>query len=415
MPRNREVVGFLLATVLSSAACAGGESAWTGTVTDSAGIAIVQNPEAGMWPADGGPTITEELTIGSAEGDPDYQFAQIAAIDVASDGTIYAADMQGKNAKAFDATGKYLRTLGGGGSGPGEMGMPIGLLVTAGDTVLVPDIMLQRVNRYGPDGAPAGEVATPMAAGVSVRWAERPDGMLVQESRIMQLPGMEAVEPKLQLLRRTAGGELVDTMLTLPIKQSFEFSTEGGQLKASIRLFAPEPVWTLADDGRVLYAINTEYGISVYSQEGQLERIVRRAWTRKPVTEGDKQAFLKLLREMWGQAGVPAEAMDMLVQSVSFAEFYPAFSNLIGGPEGTLWVQRVRTAADVGEGVEFNPQDMGSPQFDVFDRNGRYLGVVTLPDRFNPSRIIGDRIYGIWRDELDVQYVKVLKITLPPE
>ena len=405
-----------VAAILLMAGCGGGGGDWAGTMTDSAGIAIVQNPETGMWPAGGGPTITDELTIGNAQGDPNYQFAQIAGVDVATDGTIFALDMQGRHVKAFDASGVWIRNLGGPGEGPGEMSpMAMGILVTAGDTVLVPDMMLQRLNRYLADGTPIAEVPLPMTAGVSVRWAERPDGMLIQESRIMQLPGQEAVEPMLLLLRRYPGGALMDTMLSLPIKQSFEFSTEGGQVSASIKLFAPEPMWTLTDDGRVLYAMNSDYSISIYSDDGQVRRILRRAWQQKPVTEGDKQALLKLLTDLWTQAGVPAQALDMLTKSVSFGPYYPAFANIMGGPEGTIWVQRVRTAADMGEGVEFNPQDMGAPQWDVFDREGRYMGEVAMPDRFTPAKVVGDRMYGIWRDDLDVQYVKVLRITMPAE
>ncbi len=55
-------------------------------------------------------------------------------------------------------------------------------------------------------------------------------------------------------------------------------------------------------------------------------------------------------------------------------------------------------------------QDLGAPEWDVFDAEGRYLGVVTMPDRFAPRLFRGDHIYGVWRDELDVQYVLRLKI-----
>jgi len=231
----------------------------------------------------------------------------------------------------------------------------------------------------------------------------------------MQLPGMEDVEPMLHLLRRHPGGAFADTLLTLPVEQSFEFSTEGGQVSASIKLFESEPVWTLDQDGRVLYAMSGDYSISVYSPEGQLQSIIRRDWEKKPVTDADKDAILRLLQELWEQAGVLPEAMDMLMGSVGFGAHYPAFTNILGGPGASVWVQRVRTAADMGEGVEFNPQDMGSPQWDVFDREGRYLGVVSLPDRFAPARLEGDLLYGVWRDDLDVQYVKVLRVAMPVE
>jgi hypothetical protein len=54
----------------------------------------------------------------------------------------------------------------------------------------------------------------------------------------------------------------------------------------------------------------------------------------------------------------------------------------------------------------YNPQlDLGSRAWDVFDADGRYLGVVDMPLRFQPVRFLGNAIYGIQRDELDVQYV----------
>ena len=55
-------------------------------------------------------------------------------------------------------------------------------------------------------------------------------------------------------------------------------------------------------------------------------------------------------------------------------------------------------------------EEAGSPDWDVFDREGRFLGVVTMPPRFRPSLFLDDTIYGVWRDELDVQYVVRLRI-----
>jgi hypothetical protein len=39
-----------------------------------------------------------------------------------------------------------------------------------------------------------------------------------------------------------------------------------------------------------------------------------------------------------------------------------------------------------------------------------------MPQRFSPRLFHGDRIYGVWRDDLDVQYVMRLRIRgIPPE
>lgn len=72
-------------------------------------------------------------------------------------------------------------------------------------------------------------------------------------------------------------------------------------------------------------------------------------------------------------------------------------------------------AAGAEEEVEFDAQAIGSPEWELYDPEGRYLGVVTLPDRFTPLNAEGDELYGVWRDELDVQYVMGVQIQRPAD
>jgi len=86
---------------------------------------------------------------------------------------------------------------------------------------------------------------------------------------------------------------------------------------------------------------------------------------------------------------------------------------VLSGPDETIWVQHIQPASELSdeEFENFDPmQDTGAPDWDVFDAAGRYLGVITMPRRFSPRTIRGDRIYGVWRDDLDVQYVVRLRV-----
>ena len=49
---------------LAIAGCEGGGADWTGTVTDSAGVAMVANPGEGLWSASSAWRLEEELRIG---------------------------------------------------------------------------------------------------------------------------------------------------------------------------------------------------------------------------------------------------------------------------------------------------------------------------------------------------------------
>ncbi|NIR43454.1 MAG: hypothetical protein GWN99_05825, partial [Gemmatimonadetes bacterium] len=61
-----------------------------------------------------------------------------------------------------------------------------------------------------------------------------------------------------------------------------------------------------------------------------------------------------------------------------FGSTFPAFANLIAGPDGSVWVQHIQPASDLSEEEleTYNLlEDSGAPRWDVFDSDGRYLGV----------------------------------------
>jgi hypothetical protein len=415
--RIRRRAGFLIAILAPLvAACAGGDGGdWAGTVTDSAGVQIVTNPAAGVWAADAVPAVTEELKIGTAGGDPNYQFGTIAAVDVGSDGSVYVLDQQSQHVRVFDREGTYLRTIGGPGSGPGELSQqPVGLVVTRGDTLFVPDVGHQRITRYTGAGQTVGSFPLPLTQGIPMRWQIGPDGRIVQQARVMAFPGQSAAtappEPKDWLLERDPTGAITDTVMELPIGESFQFS----QNSMRIRLFEAEPIWALGSGGAVYYGLNSGFDIGQYGADGELVRRIRKPAERKPVTEADIAAIKKAMEQLFADQGVPPQAMQMIMGNLEFADHYPAFANMIGGPGGSLWAQRVTSAQDMADAgvVEFNPQDIGSPVWDVFATDGRYMGAVRLPDRFQPLRVIDNHIWGVWRDELDVQYVTMLRVDI---
>jgi hypothetical protein len=119
------------------------------------------------------------------------------------------------------------------------------------------------------------------------------------------------------------------------------------------------------------------------------------------------------MMKLYEEFGLPSQALDVLRQRLSFGDTYPAYALLREGPTGSIWVQRLRVLTEMPaeERDGFNPQlGFGSPDWDVFDSGGQYLGLVRMPDRFQPIRFQNDRIYGIWRDELDVQYALILRV-----
>lgn len=403
-------VSSVLVLLATSAlgACGDGGGGWEGTVTDSAGVPVVSNTGGGVWESGEEWTVVEELRIGTATNEPEYQFGMIAGIDVGADGRIYVMDQQASQVRVFSPDGQFLASVGEPGGGPGELGQGAGpVFVGPGDTITVPDAGQQRVTRFAPDGSPVGSYAVPMNEGIPVKWMETPEAELVQQAMIMAMPGQMDVEPRNLLLHRAGNGEIKDTLMVMPAGQTMDFS--GGQPRMT--LFAPEPMWALGPDGRLIAGNNSRYRLEVYSPEGTLERIIAKERDRRPISEDDQGEFRRIIQEAWERAGMPPQAVDMMSQALHFAEFYPAYANVVGGPERTTWVQSVQSPETVREtGATFDIQDIGGPEWEVFDAEGRLLGVVRMPNRFMPLLFKDDQIYGVLRDDLDIQYAARLRL-----
>jgi hypothetical protein len=193
----------------------------------------------------------------------------------------------------------------------------------------------------------------------------------------------------------------------LPPGESLQIS--GGQ--ARVRFFDPEPIWDADPDGRLLTAKNNTMRFEVWGADGSLQRVITLPFETKPVTERDQSVFLDAIADAARQQGAPQQAVEQFLQQASFADNYPAFVSLALGPLQSVWAQRFLSGDELaGEEGTFNIQDLGSSTWDVFDAEGRYLGAVTFPGKYQPIRAMGDRFYGIARDELDVQSLKVYRI-----
>ncbi len=399
-------------TILSSialvgVACGGGEPSWTGTITDSAGVTIVANPVEGVWTEADRWTVEEELRIGVVEGDPEYQFGDVGGIAVDSRGRIFVLDVQAQHIKVFSPQGEYERTLGGRGKGLGELHTAYFIMMGPGDTLLVPDRGNLRINRYAADGSSLGSFRLSPEHGYPMQGRATSRGVMAQQVRPIPMLAQEAAESLRDvLLTLKPDGTVTDTLMTFPSGKSLT-------LDGNVHMYAPEPVWDVTDDLQVVLGVNDEYRIGVY-RDGQARLIITRPFRREPISDRDRATIRGLLERAWLASGVPADAVPRLQSVFHFAEFYPAFQSLAVGPAGSIWVQRVAPASKRSgeEFVSFNVTGpaMGAGEWDVFDAAGWFLGVVTMPPDFAPMLFVHDQIYGIWRDELDVQYVVRLRL-----
>jgi hypothetical protein len=266
-----------------------------------------------------------------------------------------------------------------------------------------------------------------LSEGIPIRWVEREDGGIVVQLRAMDMAAMGQAfvgatsggrggasggapeAPADYLVLRNSSGAIVDTLLTLPTGETFQF---GGAAGMRMRIFSREPMWALGSDGRVFFGINSEYSINEYNSAGELTRIIRRDVEQQPVTDGIKASLREQLRQQIANAGMPAEALDQMLNMMEFADSLPAIGGILGGPNGTLWVQRAMTASEI-EAADLTAGQMsfGGPNYDVYNSEGVLLGEITMRQNFMPLRWVGDKLLGVWADESAVPHLMVLRIS----
>jgi hypothetical protein len=246
-----------------------------------------------------------------------------------------------------------------------------------------------------------------LTRGIPLRWDLAGGGRLVVQRRLLNVADSTAEPTGDPIVTPGLDGTPVDTVAVLPVGESMQ--VRGG--KARVRFFDPEPIWDADPDGRLVTSRNNDLRFELWDAHGTLTRVLTKPYEPRALSDRDKQVLLEAIADAARRQGAPPEQIQAFLSLAQFADHYPAFVIIALGPQGSVWVQRMRTGNElVGEEGTFDAQDLGSTDWDVFDGEGHYLGVVTFPGKYQPIRAMGDRFYGIARDELDVQSLKVYRV-----
>lgn len=428
LPSLRVLPGWPSALVLAAAgaiclpavlACwgeSGSATTWDGAVRDSAGIPIVENFGMPMWREGEGWVFTEVLRIGTVEGDPEYEFGNVTGIAVLSDRRIVVADALAHELRFFSPDGVYQSSVGRQGQGPGEFGGDqLWPFVGPGDTLLVIDRGNQQAHVIAPDGTWLDSFSTLPRDGHWFGLARdaQPPGRIVTVHPPLRQPDGSLTDSSDVLLERDLHGAILDTVAVLP--------TYMASIPPRVSLFFPNVVDVRICENGLAVGNNYEYRSVWYGSGGAIDRIISLAREPLPLTEEERSVMMGRFDQLFREFNVPSERAEAVRSRIRFTDHYPYYANFACGPAGTFLVQRVRPLSQLNEQersrirVDLH-RPTGGLEWDVFDREGRYLGVVEMPGTewvatvSNP-RFVEDQatgtwyMYSVWADELEVHYV----------
>ena len=362
---------------------------------DSAGVRIVESTSVAWLPGEKWGVEPEPVFRLGNEDDPSSQFFRILDVALLADGGAIVVDGGSSEVRLYDANGGHLWSVGGRGDGLGEFRSPRYLGRREDGVFLIWDRSLSRVSVVRENGDPIATERRSSGGSEFVAQALFDDGAwLVTFPVSVSVPeagttwadtiGLWRYDPVPEdrvRLARIIGQRWIWTgahMLPVP--------------------FSPRPLRAI-DGSRLAVGSGPDAEISVRDGSGSLVARYRIVRDRQAVSGADITQVIASLVEI-GQSGATAAVWWEWRDRMEIPRYQPAFDQLLGEPDGTLWARRFQS----------DPLSREPLTWDVFDPTGAYLGPVSTPGGLTVLAIRDGLLAGVFRDELGVEYVSVHRL-----
>lgn len=337
-------------------------------------------------------------------------FESVSAAVRLSDGSIVVADggLSSAQLLMFASDGRYLRSLGRSGRGPGEFVRVTSLHVGPRDSLLAFDTSLQRLTVFTPDGRLARTAQYRIVPGLAGT-----TGKLFSISRLLDgtLVGQGA-----ETFRQGRPGQLVrDTVAIGLLQGSMEEFRPIVQLPARMTtttLLSGRPVYRVPPFSPVV--IYTTWGncvfasdgqtpsIRVYSSSGELVKTLTGPGAPRRVTQEHLDRRLEF--DLTHVSNPDTVALSRLIADEAHPTHLPFYHQLLADESGHLWLQ------------EYAGQGWGTGRhWYVISQSGEVLGEVEMPKAMYVYDIRDGAVFGrTWGDFLEHR-MELFQVVARPE
>jgi hypothetical protein len=374
--------------------------------------------------------LRRELSIGVVDGEDHYMLGAIADIAVSEAGDIYVWDRVAPAIRVYNAAGKYVRTIGGRGSGPGDYRAGAALAIAPNGNLLMWDPGNARINVYTASGDvvtswPTRGEGVGSVDGHGLLTVDAAGTIYARKMFILRQAG-KPVDTRIGWIRFRSNGSLQDTVFVPPYPAERLLHAEArGQFSTRTVPFMPNRHFELSPLGYFVSGTSDRIALNI-NEPGKAVVSIRRTVAPQPVSARERDsARAEITRDMrkvlpswsWNGPDIPRTK--------------PVYSSLTIASDGRLWVQLAEgpaaredsTALGRGQMMVTERREAGpvrtSPwscpssgwmRFDVYEPAGTYLGQVQVPARVDPIVMRGDLIWAATCDAEGVPSVGRFRI-----
>ena len=301
---------------------------WKGSIEKIDSTVVVKNPKKPIY-SNEIVFFNKELSIGKPEGPEEYTLNHILSFSADDEGNIFILDIKPFRVKVYDKEGKYVRSIGREGQGPGEFQVPGNVQFTDQNELMVCDLSRGAILFFSVDGQFLREIKSQMLISAGYTLFDNQGNIYLNK-----FPLREPLYKLLKIFPPYKNSEIVT---------SFPDSKKRTVPPLRIR-------FSLLPGDRVVWGIQSAYKFHICDRKGNTIKRILKENPAVRVSEDYKENYFERLPP------------SISKKSQNFRQHFPAFDQFFTDEEGRLFVKTYVKLKGTNKYI-----------IDVFDPEGRYL------------------------------------------
>ena len=368
-------IALFLSAFIMVISFGGQKTDWKGKIEIEDGVKVIKNPGEPLY-GEIKLELEEDLSIGNEE-DKNYLFYRLRDIQVDTDGNIYVLDSGNRRLQVFDKNGKYLRTIGKRGQGPGEFNAPTCFqLDDETENIFVTDNTRRKIIIFEKEGKYIDK---------DIHLVEILSDFCLDSDRCIlgkfKLPGIDSRFIK----KVTLAGKVEKTFTEIPyhmqrIVTSLTREGNTGYIGAYLITHGYEYDVFLSkvDNHTFVYGHSKKYELVAVDKSGKTLFIIRKDESPIKITKTERDRIKDRIK--WD---IRKDGRLVPEISLKFPDYKPYFYSIITDDISRIYVRKNPVSRESNTNHEF----------DVFNKEGMYLYKIHL--NYYPDVIKNGYLYTI--------------------
>lgn len=391
-----------------------------GGIRDSAGVTIVESGSPAWTNGEGLAFDTMPIIeIASGTEDTSVVLALVGGILRIGPDLIAVVNGADRQVLVFDTTGNLRQRVARRGAGPGELSRPDAAVSCGEGHIVVNDVI--RATMFDQQGQHLKE--WPLVAGVTdgaVRFAGITSdcSAFLLYARPERLPApQEAGVAPATLFWSTLPDGVRDTIGTFVARRTMRRTLGSGGDQAVSLLWTGETRWA-SKDSLTYVALGDAAEVHVYDRTSKLRRVIRWDAPKRTVARSDLDGYARAREKALKLAPVIAALLPTVAEYPVRPDQKPPHLGVVVDDSARLWLREFpdwtfgRPDLFDRDMPLYNPSDEppAGELWQVFERDGTWLGAVRIPARLTVRSIYGNTVYGVWRDDDGAERVRAYSL-----